>query len=387
MRLLSIVSGIVVAISLAARGQAAPQSDDLQLIQGTWQVVSGVRGGQAVPDEAVATMTMTINDREILTKTPNGEVALSYTIDASKSPKTIDVDVNGEIGMGIYSLDGDTLKIVHGEIGTDRPTEFSSPEGSEINMLILKRIKPEGREAIEGLVAKIRRADYEGDRTALQKLHAELEPFASDEKLAAQVHYWLGFALWRRAVNGFNENVDQPEQEKDLNQAISDFEAAIAKQPDFVDAKIGALGCGGLLLYLRQSNPTGEGARDTYAGKVLIAKVTKWSNEAKTAEPDNPRLLWVSGPAVFVRGGGPDKAIEVYRKGLEKIREQSAPTDGLVPAWGEPELLMSLAWSYLNHTTPNIAAAEENAQAALKLVPHWHYVKDILLPQIEAAKK
>jgi len=47
---------------------------------------------------------------------------------------------------------------------------------------------------------------------------------------------------------------------------------------------------------------------------------------------------------------------------------------------------MSLAWSNLNRTTPDLNAADEDAHSALKLVPYWHYVRDILLPQIQKAK-
>jgi hypothetical protein len=47
---------------------------------------------------------------------------------------------------------------------------------------------------------------------------------------------------------------------------------------------------------------------------------------------------------------------------------------------------MSLAWSNLNRTTPDLNAAEQDAQAALKMVPYWHYVRDILMPQIRAAQ-
>jgi hypothetical protein len=47
---------------------------------------------------------------------------------------------------------------------------------------------------------------------------------------------------------------------------------------------------------------------------------------------------------------------------------------------------MSLAWSNLNRTTPDLNAAEQDAQAALKMVPFWHYVRDILIPQIRAAQ-
>ena len=79
--------------------------------------------------------------------------------------------------------------------------------------------------------------------------------------------------------------------------------------------------------------------------------------------------------------------METYQKGLEAARKrQGMASDPLEPTWGEPELLMNLAWSNLNRTTPDLKAAEQYAQAALKLVPYWHYVRDILMPQIRAAQ-
>jgi hypothetical protein len=47
---------------------------------------------------------------------------------------------------------------------------------------------------------------------------------------------------------------------------------------------------------------------------------------------------------------------------------------------------MSLAYSYLNKERPDLDAAERNAHGALAIVPNWHYVRDILLPQILRAK-
>ena len=47
----------------------------------------------------------------------------------------------------------------------------------------------------------------------------------------------------------------------------------------------------------------------------------------------------------------------------------------------------ALAWSQLNRTTPDARAAEEAARQALALVPHWRYVRDILIPQVQAAKQ
>ena len=66
--------------------------------------------------------------------------------------------------------------------------------------------------------------------------------------------------------------------------------------------------------------------------------------------------------------------------------ENKASEDRLEPSWGEPELLMNLAYSNLNKNTPDVNAAERQARAALEIVPYWHYVRDILLPQILAAK-
>jgi uncharacterized protein YciI len=72
---------------------------------------------------------------------------------------------------------------------------------------------------------------------------------------------------------------------------------------------------------------------------------------------------------------------------LEAVRNQKRDVvDPLEPSWGEPELLMSLAWSNLNRTAPDLNAAEQGAQAALKMVPYWHYVRDILMPQIRAGQ-
>jgi hypothetical protein len=47
---------------------------------------------------------------------------------------------------------------------------------------------------------------------------------------------------------------------------------------------------------------------------------------------------------------------------------------------------MNLAWSNLHKTAPDIPAAKQYAASALQLVPYWHYVRDILVPQIQNAK-
>jgi tetratricopeptide (TPR) repeat protein len=243
------------------------------------------------------------------------------------------------------------------------------------------------REQAIQIVTQIKRADYDGDRSALKRLHGELAPFIESEELAARVRYWRGFALWRRAINGFNDNVDATELQEDLKQALDEFNEAARKDPSFVDAKIGALSCGSFLAYsIRQQNSSSARFQE------LIAQARQLRKDAEAAAPDNPRLLWVLGPMVWNTppeyGGGQAKAMELYGKGLEAIRNhKTAASDLLEPSWGEPELLMSLAWSNLNRTTPDLDAAEQYSRAALELVPYWHYVRDILIPQVQEAKK
>jgi tetratricopeptide (TPR) repeat protein len=248
------------------------------------------------------------------------------------------------------------------------------------------------RERVIKLIVQIQRADYEGDRVALNRLYQDLTPFADDKKLGAKVRYWRGFAMWRRALNGFNDGAEPAELEQSLKLAVSEFEAALTKDPAFIDAKVSAGSCMGLLMFLYGRYPTlAPEFKEPARLREALLKALSYVNEAEAAEPDNPRVLWVLGQVRWTlppaQGGGQEQAIATNLKGLKAARaNKSAARDPLIPTWGEPELLMNLAYDNLARTTPDLAAAEEYAQAALALVPHWHYVRDILIPQIAAAK-
>jgi hypothetical protein len=120
-------------------------------------------------------------------------------------------------------------------------------------------------------------------------------------------------------------------------------------------------------------------------------QIHKTENEASAMAPDNPRLIWVHGPILWnsppERGGGQDKAIANYERGLKICSKINTSDDPLEPSWGKPELMMSLAYCYLNANPADVSAAERYAGNALEIVPYWHYVRDILLPQIVAAKE
>jgi hypothetical protein len=240
------------------------------------------------------------------------------------------------------------------------------------------------RQTVRTIVTDIQRADYQGDRAALARLHTTLTPYVAERELASRVLYWRGFALWRRALNGFNDAADRKQIEADLTQCVIDFREALARDPAFVDAKVGAASClmNASFLQLKSNGPR--------AGE-LFAESNALFNEALAAAPDNPRVLWVQGANQWYappqRGGGQEVALATYQRGLEFARRQNGRTaDPLQPTWGEAELLMNLAFANLNRATPDLAAAEQYAQNALAQVPYWHYVRDILLPQIRKAK-
>jgi hypothetical protein len=239
------------------------------------------------------------------------------------------------------------------------------------------------REEIIAIIKQIQRADYEGDRATLKKSYDRLAPYLGNTELVSRVRYWRGFALWRSAINGGNDpSSDQKDLENEFKQAGDEFKEALAKDAGFVDAKVGLISCLGYAAYYHRN----EKERLTQ----LLGEIFPLVKEAKESAPDNPRLIWVMGPILWNtpldRGGGFDKVIENYERGLEICSKSKAAGDSLDPSWGKPELMMSLAYTYLQKNPADVNAAERMGRDALELVPYWHYLRDILLPQIVAAK-
>ena len=238
------------------------------------------------------------------------------------------------------------------------------------------------RDKVAEIVNKIQRADYAGDRTTLQKCYDELTPFLENAEIASHVRYWRGFDLWRSAINGFNESIDTSELEKLFAAAVNEFKGALEKDSNFVDAKVGMISCLGYMAFIHRNEPDKM--------QPLVAQVMVLVDEAKAAAPDNPRLIWVLGPIIRrnppEHGGGLDGAIANYKRGLEICSKLKPNTDVLDPSWGKPELMMSLAFGSLNKNPPDTTEAERYARSALDIVPDWHYVRDILLPQILTTK-
>lgn len=239
------------------------------------------------------------------------------------------------------------------------------------------------RDRVAKVVSQIQAADFHGDRSALEQLDRALAVFQADQTTGSRVCYWRGFALWRMALNGFNASAGPAELDRDLHLAMRHFDDALVQDRTLVEARIGKASCIGNLIFLHSQEPS--------VAQDLIRQGVALIDEIKAAAPEDPRFLWVLGSFQWNtpndKAGGQARATATYQKGLEICKMQKGTSsDPLDPSWGEPELLMSLAWSNLNRSTPDLVAADQYAQAALELVPSWHYVKDRLIPQIRAAR-
>jgi hypothetical protein len=188
----------------------------------------------------------------------------------------------------------------------------------------------------------------------MQRGYDDLKRFLEHQELISRIRYWRGFAQWRRAINGFNDSVDPNELEQDLKTALDEFKIAMEKDHTFVDAKVGTISCLGYLAFMNR--------QDQARAKEFVGRIMALVKEADEMAPDNPRLIWVHGPILWnsppERGGGQNKALENYRRGLEVFSEIKANDDPHEPSWGKPESMMSLAYSYLNTDPADLKRAE-----------------------------
>ena len=116
--------------------------NDHKSIEGTWALVSGERHGKAFSDEVVKAVSLEFSQDTLATKNKDRVSKAKFKLHPDTTPKGIDLDMDGNIGLGIYKLDGDALTILHGEVDDTRPTEFDPKQTPRLTLLVLKRSKP-----------------------------------------------------------------------------------------------------------------------------------------------------------------------------------------------------------------------------------------------------
>ncbi len=126
-----------VAFVLVAAGcTQQPASNQGASLDGDWKVVA-IRGDGivATPTELEG-MRWKVTHDEIVGSMPDGSSGkMSFMVDQSATPNQIDITAidgnrKGETDVGIYSLEGQRLRICLAEVGKARPDQFQAGPAS-----------------------------------------------------------------------------------------------------------------------------------------------------------------------------------------------------------------------------------------------------------------
>ena len=123
---------------------------DYERLTGTFQLASGVIDGKPVPED-IRKETKLVTDMNKFTVSAGGQAGTSgagtFTIDPTKSPKTVDSlqatgPDKGKTLLGIYEIIDDNHKrACWAPVGRPRPTAFTSEPGSGHILQFWERIK------------------------------------------------------------------------------------------------------------------------------------------------------------------------------------------------------------------------------------------------------
>ena len=138
-KILAVLVGILSACAVVRYGDTHEQAG----LEGTWTFV------QSAPDGDKKTkgpsVRMVLKGNTIAFETDGKKrVEGTYTVDPSKSPKTMDITMEKAKGaiLAIYELDGDRLKLCHhlgARASKERPKTFTADKQTVLG--ILKRDK------------------------------------------------------------------------------------------------------------------------------------------------------------------------------------------------------------------------------------------------------
>jgi uncharacterized protein (TIGR03067 family) len=136
---------MLLAVNLvpAADGRRADAGGELPKLGGTWQITSVEREGHKI--HGFTKCQLIVADDTITVKENNQPLFKgAVTLDPSKTPKAIDWSIDSGDGksqtaLGIYSLDGDDLKLCWGQPGKERPAGFTAKAGTSEMVMVLKR--------------------------------------------------------------------------------------------------------------------------------------------------------------------------------------------------------------------------------------------------------
>jgi uncharacterized protein (TIGR03067 family) len=131
----TLLAAAAVCLLVAADNPSDEAKKDLAALQGEWSMTSGERDGQPIPDDLRKGFKRVVKD-DVTTITASGQTVMKarFTVDPAKKPKAIDYTLldgpnKDKKVLGIYELDGDTVKFCFAAPDQERPKEFKGDAG------------------------------------------------------------------------------------------------------------------------------------------------------------------------------------------------------------------------------------------------------------------
>ena len=114
-------------------------------MQGTWNLVSAMDDGEALPEDKVKQTTIVVQGDTFrfprLAEDPTARAG-TFKLDETKNPKEIDsTSTEKEVALGIYELEANNYKVCFAPAGKPRPAKFTSERGSGQILQVWERQK------------------------------------------------------------------------------------------------------------------------------------------------------------------------------------------------------------------------------------------------------
>jgi uncharacterized protein (TIGR03067 family) len=130
---------LLIAGSLFVADAAEDAKKEIEKLQGKWSAVEAEKDGEKAPENERKQIGLTFKGDKLTLHDRGRADEIGFKLDPSKKLKTIDLTLGKDTVKGIYSLDGDNLKICIRLGAAEYPTEFTGKKGH--SLVVLKRDK------------------------------------------------------------------------------------------------------------------------------------------------------------------------------------------------------------------------------------------------------
>src|SRR4051794_22340839 len=133
----AIILGALAAGLAAATAAGGDAKKDTERLQGNWAVLHMEEAGKKAPDEILKAMAVEIKGDK-LTVTEKGKVVVEFRFKLVPARKPAEIDLEHLVGddkgkteKGIYEFKEDTARFCVGDVGKERPKEFSTSKDDD----------------------------------------------------------------------------------------------------------------------------------------------------------------------------------------------------------------------------------------------------------------